>query len=214
MIFVEKDMFMIICLLVIIVLIAIIIIGMRSHKKKSLTQAPTYVVTGFSGGPLAQNILQTGPTFQMELTVQDALLKQQYAVGKEVQMPDGTMAKVSRLRKRIVQNGAIAGYLYTIYFEPYEYIEFPRTIHMQKCEQVDTIELTRGGATFSKNNSVVLKRNWGKCFFTTMNQKIRICQTLNSVTASDLIFEKDFFSPESDFYFLEEILDKYAVLSN
>lgn len=214
MIFVEKDMFMIICSLIVIVLIAVIIIGVVHAKKKSLKEAPLYTVNSFFLPPLQQVVLQTDPVFQMELTLQDELLKREYPVGKDVTLSDGTQAKVSRLRKRILEKGAVVSYLYTIYLAPYEYVEFPRVLTILNNEYVDTIDLDKENVKFLKDGTVILQRKWNNCFFSNMNNRIRICHALNGISKLDFTLEKGFFTSDEEYYFLEEILMKYAVLSN
>jgi len=207
-IFIEQDLFIIITMLVILIcVIAIVIEAIRDNiqGKKGI---PLYKVSSDFREPLNQKILHSNSIFKRNEGAQDEIFKKEYYVGKKI-VDDGI---VSRVKKEVHAKGIIVTYAYSVYFDEFEYSEFPSNIVIVKHKKIRILKFRKEGVEIVLRNGENLTKSWNDLIFSNINYELSIFDIEKSILSSDLILQDKNFKTKKDFDYTEEIFTKYGNL--
>lgn len=103
-------------------------------------------------------------------------------------------------------------YAYSVYFDEFEYSEFPSAVVIMKHKRIYILKFSKEGIEIVLTNGESLTKAWNDLVFSNMNYELSIFDVEKAILSSDLILHEKNFSTKKDFAYTEEIFIKYGNL--
>lgn len=156
---------------------------------------------------ITQPIIKSNLKFTATNKKQDTIFNNEFSKGKMISIQDDKIETISRVVKVKQYDGlAGVGFGYIVYFEDYEFIEFPIEIEIKNCLQVDWIKLSNNSLSIFRNESLACEILWEDCRYDNTMDSIELFKKGKSV----IRLHRNAFEQNEDIN-LENILEKYSL---